>query len=54
MPDIVVITNASSGTAEDKDVLRELDEIIRRKGLDARVDLCKEGKDLPKMALKAV
>lgn len=54
MPEIVVITNASSGTAEDKDVLRELDEIIRSRKLDARVDLCEKGEDLPKMARKAV
>ena len=54
MPEIVIVTNASSGTAKDKDVLKELDEIIRRRKLDARVDLVKEGSDLPKKARAAI
>jgi YegS/Rv2252/BmrU family lipid kinase len=49
-----VITNASSGTAKDKDVLEELDRIFKRRQLDVRIDVVKEGSDLSKMARAAI
>jgi YegS/Rv2252/BmrU family lipid kinase len=54
MPEIVVVTNASSGTAQDENVLEKLDGIIRDRGLDARIDICEEGGDLSKIARRAV